>query len=354
MKKIQFVLPGVSRVPIGGFKVVYEYANRLQAAGYDCTILFMCGKTLERFHLPVMIRKLCVDALVWYFPKWFHLDKHVKKKAIFKWTDEEVPDGDFIVATSNSSAPLVNGLSAEKGEKIYLIQGFENWGETTIDFLYETYRMKMKKIVVSKWLKKKVDAHTEDESVYIPNGLDFSVFYIETLPKYRDPLSISMLYSPNPVKGSSYGIETLKCLKRKYPYLKAHLFGTSKRPKDLPNWIEYTKNASQDEVRKIYNESSIFLNPTVEEGFGLCGAESMACGCALVSSRYEGVLEYATDQNAVLCNIKSADELIRAVEELFADNVFRISIAMRGSLEIQALSWENSVNRLIALIESTT
>ena len=39
-KSICFVLPGFSRHEIGGYKVVYEYANRLIDFNYDVTIFY--------------------------------------------------------------------------------------------------------------------------------------------------------------------------------------------------------------------------------------------------------------------------------------------------------------------------
>src|SRR4051812_45620810 len=36
--RIGFVLPGISRVPVGGYKVVYEYANRLARLGHAITL----------------------------------------------------------------------------------------------------------------------------------------------------------------------------------------------------------------------------------------------------------------------------------------------------------------------------
>ena len=39
-KSINFLLPSGSLRPIGGFKVVFEYANRLIADGYNVNIVY--------------------------------------------------------------------------------------------------------------------------------------------------------------------------------------------------------------------------------------------------------------------------------------------------------------------------
>lgn len=40
MKKIAILLPGIPTQPIGGYKVVYEYANRLVKDGYVVDIYY--------------------------------------------------------------------------------------------------------------------------------------------------------------------------------------------------------------------------------------------------------------------------------------------------------------------------
>lgn len=41
MYKVCFALPGIGRHPVGGYKMTYEYANRLVTEGCDVSILFM-------------------------------------------------------------------------------------------------------------------------------------------------------------------------------------------------------------------------------------------------------------------------------------------------------------------------
>ena len=345
MLKIQFVLPGVSKRPVGGYKIVFEYANRLTATGkYRCTILFVCGNTLQRFLIPDKVRSVLVRGLVRYFPKWFTLDKRVKKKAIFKWIDDEVPDADVIVATSYITVPLVQNLSDSKGKKFYFIQGYETWDGKSGEYIHQTYSLGMKNIVVSGWLKRIVDRYGKLPSELIPNAIDFGSFGVDVAPKDRNTRSVAMLYSANPVKGCKDGLKALEILRSRFPDLEAHLFGVGKPPKDLPKWIRYTRNASKKKLRQIYNNAAVFLSTSVSDGFGLCGAESMACGCALVSTDYDGAKEYAVDgENALLCEKGNATDIANKAEKLFTDEKLRIHLAEKGTISIHKLSWDTSV-----------
>ena len=63
--KVCFVLPKFSRKPIGGFKIVFEYANRLSQKGHKVAILFL-KKKLSSFLTKIE-------------PRWFKLDSSIKK-----------------------------------------------------------------------------------------------------------------------------------------------------------------------------------------------------------------------------------------------------------------------------------
>ena len=44
--KICFILPQTLRKPIGGYKIIYEYANRLVDEGHKVVILFLNERAL--------------------------------------------------------------------------------------------------------------------------------------------------------------------------------------------------------------------------------------------------------------------------------------------------------------------
>lgn len=345
--KITFVLQGYSKHPIGGVKMVFEYANRLAERGHEIAILFDCSKgTINRHReIPKILRSSYYCFSVWRHPKWFPLHSTVKKICSNTGIhDHEVPDADIVCATAVSTAADVAALSAAKGRKLYFIQDFENWGEWTDDAVKQTYRLGMKNIVIAKWLEKIV-WDSGANCVMIPNGIDFAVFHLEQPIESRPGHTISMLYHKQEHKGSKYGIEALCRLKERYPDLQATLFGVPDRPADLPAWIQYVQNATQSQLCQIYNQSKIYLCPSIKEGFGLTGAEAMACGAAYVASDYGGVHEYTEDgRNVLLSPPKDVDGLVQHVSDLFDRDGKRIELANHGYHDIQRLDWKNSVD----------
>lgn len=351
--RITFVLPGYLRSPAGGYKMVFEYANRLTLRGHEVAIAFDCYQGAQGHQkIPGFLKKLCYRFLVWYYPKWFALHPKVCKVCAYTGiNNREIPDADFVCATAVGTANDVANLSINKGEKVYFIQDFENWGSWTTDAVKETYRLGMKNIVIAKWLEKIVQDSGAD-CVLIPNGIDFDVFNIDIPIASRKGHTVSMLYHEQVHKGSVYGIAALKKLKEIYPDLQATLFGVPKRPDDLPAWMQYIQSATQPKLRQVYNQSKIYLCPSIKEGFGLTGAEAMACGCAYVASDYGGVHEYATDgRNVLLSPPKDVEGLVKHISYLFAHDDERIKLAQRGYEDIQTLDWNRSVDKFEAVLK---
>jgi hypothetical protein len=79
MYKVCFVLPGIGRHPVGGYKMTYEYANRLVAEGCDVSILFMNELLYKKYKVPQFIKTNIVNQMTKIEPKWFNLDSRIKK-----------------------------------------------------------------------------------------------------------------------------------------------------------------------------------------------------------------------------------------------------------------------------------
>lgn len=351
MLDIVFVLLHASNKPIGGYKIVYEYANKLSERGYSVGIAYYTGDFAIRYNIPYIIRNTiaCVynNIQIHRIPTWFHLDSSIHKFSVS--SNRDIPYCKNLIATAYSTAKVVSG--SEALNKMYFIQGFEKWNGVSSEDVKNSYRLGMKNIVIAKWLKKIVDeACGNDESILIPNGLDLTVFNLKRPLKTRKR-HIAMLYSSVSLKGSIYGIKALIKLKEMFPDLKATLFGTVQRPIYLPNWINYMQNASQEKLREIYNEAQVYIYPSIEEGFGLTCVESMACGCALCSTNYLGVYEFAVDkENAFLSPIKDVDAMVNNVKILLENDELRMKISRNCINTVKKFDWNISVSKFEQLL----
>lgn len=341
--KICFVLPKVSRYAVGGYKIVFEYANRLTLRGHQIQIIFLNDDFMRKYPIPQVVRDVIGRYEVHRQPTWFELKKTVRKRCVHIHQLEEISKGyDWIVATSydtvNPVSKVHNGC-----KKAYLIQDFEIWNASEHEVTY-SYSLGMRNIVISSWLKGIVQQYSIDPVICIPNAIDTEIFKVQNDIQTRNNLVIGLLYHRDEHKGLKYSFKSLEILKQRYPDLRVEMFGAYKAPINLPEWYNFSLNVSPEELCNIYNRCSIFMCSSVNEGFGLTGAESMACGCAFVTTGYQGVYEYAIDGvNALISPVKNPNALADNVDRLFQDDNLRVKIATRGAETIKNRSWEKTV-----------
>ncbi|MGA2887890.1 MAG: glycosyltransferase family 4 protein [Terracidiphilus sp.] len=280
----------------------------------------------------------------WKPDRWFNLDSKVKLSWIPAMLRVFLPRADAYVATWWTTAEQLATLEDLSGKKLYLIQHLETWLGSE-DEVMATWKAPLEKVVIARWLEDV--AHEMGESChYIPNGLDFTKFGCDLPPESRDPMRLAMLFSHSlPWKGSFDGLSALIALKDKFPNLKAEFFGINERPQDLPSWIIYHKQPEQAELRRIYNRASIFLAPSLSEGWGLPPCEAMMCGAAVIATDIGGHREFCTDgDTALLVPANSPDAFADAAEKLIHDPELRLRIARNGHQNIQKFTWDAACN----------
>jgi glycosyltransferase involved in cell wall biosynthesis len=263
-----------------------------------------------------------------------------------------MPTADAVVATSWETAEWVAGYSTRHGRQYYLIQHFEDWSGDR-DQVLRTWHLPLRKIVISRWLQNLVARHGES-SYYITNGLDFKAFGVDISPQNRDPYSVAMLYHQSVWKGSHYGLEALKQVRAQCPSLKATLFGVCPPPADLPSWINYHQLPAQSLLREIYNQSAIFLAPSLTEGWGLPPAEAMICGAAVVLTDVDGHREFArSDVNALMCPPANAVALAHGILTLITTPSLRLRLAQAASVSIQSFTWSRACQAMERTLTTT-
>lgn len=352
--RITFILPGYPWRPIGGFRVVYEYANHLVARGHEVTVVH--PKRLPNWNPPPpnfyrWLRKKAgyVRNLI-FRPKvrWQPIDKRVKMLYVPEPTAKYIPDAEVVFATFWATAELVIEYPSSKGRKSYLIQHYEIW-DGPKERVDATWRLPLKKIVIAKWLYDKgfeLGVSPED-MFHIPNGINHKIFQLER-PIESRPYRIAMMFSSIEWKGGWDGVKAIELVRREFPSLQAVLFGVSSRPRALPRWIEYYQNPRQDIlVKEIYNKSAIYLCPSWTEGWHLPPAEAMACGCAVISTDIGGVRDYAEhEKTALLSPPRDPEALAKNLLRVLEDDDLRIKLAKAGHEKIKEFTWERSTDLL--------
>lgn len=104
--------------------------------------------------------------------------------------------------------------------------------------------------------------------------------------------------------------------------------------------------ADEKEFQRVYRTISIFILPSVYEGFGLVAAEAMASGCALVASKTGFAASLRDRVEAMLMPEARSPFLYEGIKELLEDEALRLRIAQEGYRRVQKLNWAAAVASL--------
>lgn len=340
---INIVLPFPVTKPVGGAKIMYEYANRLQQNGHTVSIFHSIKRPFKKSNTPLWYKQLVFSLRGVARPKWFKLSKEIKSSIVPEITDRYLPDADIVISTWWQMTYAVATLSPSKGKKFNLIQDYEIWAgnQEKVD---ASFSLPVNHLVIARYLQKMVAAKNNGiDPVYIPNAIDNNKFSIKISPASRDPFSVIMLYSEEPRKDSTTGINALKLLQQEFPQLKVQLFGVYPLPEGLPKFIHYVQKPVN--LCDLYNEAAIFISPSLGEGWALPPAEAMACGCAVVCTDIGGHHDYAINgSTALLVQPGETNDMIEKIRSLFKNDQLRLQLATAGSKLINnTFNWDHSV-----------
>lgn len=155
------------------------------------------------------------------------------------------------------------------------------------------------------------------------NGIDLSAFNPsknEDNQSLRRDLKISSEYVVIGVanlwekrKGLDYFIQLSKIYNNNIRYI---IVGISKKQQStLPkNMIGIVRTNSINELAALYSLADVFVNPTLEETFGLTNVEALACGTPVITFNTGGSPEAIDETCGIVVEKGSIEGLVNAIE----------------------------------------
>lgn len=338
MAIISIVLPGYSAHAVGGYKVIYQYANSLVDFGHSVNILQMRPDHLRLrspSHMRRILRSFLYRAGSRARPRWFSLDARVTMRNFNSQSVGFFPNSDVLVATSMETAEIVSAAAQDqKIPGVYFIQHYETWsGEST--YVDATWRLPLHKIVIAPWLVDKASEFGET-AVLVPNAIDPDSFPPGE-PIGKRPLQVLALVSDLPWKRTDLVSKAFTAVARQLPSVKLKTFGVVPRPESLPTGVVHVQSPSPAALRQLYQESRIYLCASDSEGWHLPPAEAMSSGSAVVSTNNHGVRAYA-DGVALFSEIGDSEALAANLLKLLNDPDLCQRLASDGQNRINSRS----------------
>jgi glycosyltransferase involved in cell wall biosynthesis len=242
--------------------------------------------------------------------------------------DDTLPDADATILYINApNSDAFFTLAESKGERLLLFQGYRILGD---ELVRSRLRLGLRVLAVSRWLVEEA-RHYGSPASYTPCGLDPAIFFAGPPASNRRNI-VSMLCHRIDWKATPDGLAALSMVKEARPETELRLFGIE--PPDFD--CTFLSHPSRTDVASLLRESSIFVCPSWEEGFGLPGLEALACGAALATTDTKGSRDYAVHGETALVSPPRAPALLAEnIVKLLDDVQLREKLGTNGVKYVQ-------------------
>lgn len=288
---IVFLVAGLGERVNGGTRVIYEHANRLAGRGHDVHISHFA--LLPGVRLRTLPRVILRSAAWWLHGRrqasWFDFLPSVTRSYRLFGERPRLAPHDIVIATYWSTHELLDEATLRDFRCFYFIQGFEDF-VVDANVLFRHWKSPSRNIVVSKWLKRKVEAVC-GKAHFVPNAIDFSRFRDLGL-RSAEGNTVLFLSLASSAKGSADAVRAINRLRQSGRTLSVLSFGDVHPAQfGLDGPVEHHHRPPQGEIEKLYSRANVFVAPSLSEGWGLTLGEATGCGAALLVSDATGHFE---------------------------------------------------------------
>jgi alpha-1,3-rhamnosyl/mannosyltransferase len=114
----------------------------------------------------------------------------------------------------------------------------------------------------------------------------------------------------------------------------------------LGSRVRFLGPVAEEALPALYSGATLFVFPSLYEGFGLPVVEAMACGAPVACSRRASLTEVGGDA-AVYFEPTATGEIAQAAGALLQDDVRRRRLAEQGKRQAASFSWRETAQRTL-------
>jgi len=104
------------------------------------------------------------------------------------------------------------------------------------------------------------------------------------------------------------------------------------------------------DMATLYNLATLYVYPSLYEGFGLPILEAQACGCPVVCSNVSSIPEVGGDSVHYI-NPYSKKSIGAGIEKVLAEKSYRKKLVDKGFSNIKRFSWEKTTKEIFNIVE---
>lgn len=104
---------------------------------------------------------------------------------------------------------------------------------------------------------------------------------------------------------------------------------------------------SDEDLPCVYSGATVFIYPSIYEGFGIPPIEAMSCGVPVICANNSSLPE-AVGNAALMVDALSVKSISHALEKLLGDKSLQSKLRQKGFEQIGRFSWDKSASKLLA------
>ncbi|MEN3282322.1 MAG: hypothetical protein V7607_3462 [Solirubrobacteraceae bacterium] len=313
----------------GGHRDVFEHLNRLQDRGHEVALYTLGKAEIDWFDVRVPVRSF---------------EDH---EELITALGEE--DAIKVATWWHTGVPVWMG-SVRRGIPVFFVQDIETSyypeSERMRNAVLASYREEFRYMTISGWNRDRL-RELRLEAELMPPGIELETFRPLPDVKRREDLLLA-LGRTNPLKNLPLTTDSWQALGEGRPEL--CLFGIE--PELGPKYgARYIERPSDDEVNRLFNEATVFVQTSRHEGFALPPLEAMATGGAVVCTDAHGNRDFCRDGVNCLMPEPTVESVSGAIARLFGDPALRASLGRAGMETALDYAWERRIDELEGFLE---
>jgi hypothetical protein len=260
---------------------------------------------------------------------------------------QALPAADVLVYPADMrDGAAIGELPGEAGRPVLFFQGYGTPGSAAVE---ANLAVAQESVAIARWLADLLLARGRP-CAYVPQGLDRAVF-APGPPQSERPPRVALMTHSLDWKGTRDALAALKLVRAERPEVELAPFGTE--PVEPAG--SFLASPARPQVAELLRSSAVYVLASWEEGFGLTGAEAIACGAALASTDTKGSRDYAIDGATALVSApRDPRALARNILTLLDDVALRTRLVANGQCHLRTAMppWPEAARRMaFALLE---
>lgn len=106
-----------------------------------------------------------------------------------------------------------------------------------------------------------------------------------------------------------------------------------------------------EELVALYNLATVFVMPSLYEGFGLPVIEAMACGCPVIAST-KGSLPEVAGEAALYVEAEDIENISDGIKKVMGDNALQKKLSKKGLEQVEKFSWKKTAEQTVKVYET--